>query len=83
MLEAGVGTAAALQLFATVDKLRWGTELFGPLLFTDDILGQPLRYGDFQVHLPTGPGCGVTLDMDKVAHYRRGAPRLVAVNAGL
>ena len=82
MLESGVGTAAALQLFATVDTLRWGTELFGPLLFTDDILTTPLRYGDFQVHLPDGPGCGVTLDADKVAHYRRGAPRLMAVKAG-
>jgi len=83
MLEAGVGTAAALQLFSTVDKLRWGTELFGPLLFKDDILAVPLRYAEFQVHLPEGAGCGVTLDQDKVAFYRRGAPRLQPVKASV
>ena len=83
MLEAGIGTAAALQLFSTVDKLRWGTELFGPLLFKDDILTVPLRYADFKVHLPDGPGCGVTLDDDKVAFYRRGAPRLQPVKASV
>ena len=80
-LEPGVGTAAALQLFATVETLRWGTELFGPLLFTDDILTAPLRYGDFQMHRPDGPACGVTLDADKVAHYGRGAARPMAVTA--
>lgn len=78
MLESGIGTAAALQLFSTVDRLEWGTELFGPLLFADDILTVPLRYSDFQVHLPEGPGCGVRLDGDKVAFHRRGAPRMTA-----
>jgi muconate cycloisomerase len=71
MLEAGVSTAAALQLFATVDSLGWGTELFGPLLLTDEILTTPIEYCDFSVRLPAGPGIGVTLDADKVAFYRR------------
>ncbi|MCA8882073.1 MAG: muconate/chloromuconate family cycloisomerase [Rhodobacteraceae bacterium] len=79
MLEAGVGTAAALHLFSTVEKMHWGTELFGPLLFKDEILRTPLRYEDFQVHLPDGPGLGVELDDDKVNHYRRG--RIPAVKA--
>lgn len=83
MLEAGVGTAAALHLFSTVDKLLWGTELFGPLLFKDDILTTPLRYDNYQVHLPDGPGCGVALDPDKVAFYRRGAPRLQPVKTNI
>ncbi|TPE48954.1 muconate/chloromuconate family cycloisomerase [Amaricoccus solimangrovi] len=75
MLEAGVSTAAALQLFATVAHLDWGTELFGPLLMTDEILAEPIIYRDFSVHLPEGPGIGVELDEDKVAFHRRDRAR--------
>ena len=71
MLETGVSTAAALQLFATVETLHWGTELFGPLLLKDEILAEPILYADFCVHLPQGPGTGVALDPDKVRFYRR------------
>ncbi|KKW90190.1 muconate/chloromuconate family cycloisomerase [Sphingobium chungbukense] len=84
MLEAGVGTAASAHLFSTFPTLAWGTELFGPLLLTEEILAEPLRYGDFELQVPVGPGLGVTLDEDKVAHFRRDrtAPLLHAVNAG-
>lgn len=75
MLEAGVSTAAALQLFSTVGRLDWGTELFGPLLLKDEILAEPIRYHDFSAHLPEGPGIGVTLDPEKVDYYRRGRAR--------
>lgn len=77
MLETGLSTAAALQLFATVERLDWGTELFGPLLLTADILAQPIIYRDFHVEVPTGPGIGVALDPDKIEFYRRDrAPRI-------
>ncbi len=72
MLECGVGSAAALQLFATLDRMQWGCELFGPLLYKDEILTKPLEFRDFDVHLPAGPGIGVELDPDKVAFYSRG-----------
>jgi muconate cycloisomerase len=75
MLETGLGTAAALQLFATVERLDWGTELFGPLLLTDEILSEPLRYQDFCVQIPDGPGIGATLDPDKLAYFRRDGGR--------
>ena len=75
MLEAGISTAAAIQLFATVPQLAWGTELFGPLLLTDEILAEPLIYRDFSVHLPEGPGIGVALDDSKVDFYRRDRAR--------
>lgn len=71
MLESGLGTAAALHVFACADRLDWGCEFFGPLLFTDEILQQPIRFGDFHVHVPQGDGNGVDLDMDKVNFYRR------------
>lgn len=71
MLEGGVGTAASAHLCATLPSLAWGTELFGPLLLTQDILAEPLRYVDFELEIPTGPGLGVALDEDRVAFYRR------------
>ncbi|WP_035180288.1 muconate/chloromuconate family cycloisomerase [Acidocella facilis] len=81
MLEAGVGTAASAQLCATLPNLEWGTELFGPLLVREDILAAPLRYADFSLQVPDGPGLGVQLDEAKVAHFRRDrtAPLLHAV----
>ena len=71
MLEGGVGTAASAQVFSTLPKLAWGTELFGPLLLTEEILATPLRYGDFGLEIPTGPGLGVELDMDRVSFFKR------------
>ncbi|OYU88943.1 MAG: muconate cycloisomerase [Bradyrhizobiaceae bacterium PARB1] len=71
MLEGGVGTAASAQVFSVLPKLAWGTELFGPLLLTEEILATPLRYGDFALEVPTVPGIGVELDMDRVDFFRR------------
>lgn len=71
MLETGLGTAAALQLFSTVPTWEWGTEMFGPLLLKDEILAEGLEYHDFSVMVPKGPGVGVVPDPDKVDFYRR------------
>ncbi|WP_165191540.1 muconate/chloromuconate family cycloisomerase [Caulobacter soli] len=84
MLEAAVGTAASAHLFSTFADLTWGTELFGPLLLTQEILATPLVYEDFALQVPTGPGLGIALDEDKVARLRRDrtAAPLHAVAAG-
>lgn len=71
MLEGTIGTAAALHAWSTLDRLEWGSEMFGPLLLKDDIVAEPLRYNEFGVTLPTGPGLGVSLDEEKLAHYTR------------
>ena len=75
MLEAGVGTAASAQLFSVLPDLEWGTELFGSLLVKEDILAEPLRYADFHLEVPTGPGLGIALDEDRIEFYRRDRPR--------
>lgn len=84
MLEGGIGTAASAHVFATIPELAWGTELFGPLLQTEEILSEPLRYADFSLAVPPGPGLGVNLDEDKLAFFRRDrtAPTLHAITAG-
>lgn len=82
MLETGLGTAAALQLFGTTEHLSWGTELFGPLLLTEDILAEPITYRDFCVEIPTGAGIGAALDPDKIAFFRRDGGRTIQAVAG-
>lgn len=71
MLEGAVGTVASAQLFATFPELAWGTELFGPLLLTEEILRTPLEYRDFALQLPSGPGLGIELDEDRIAFLQR------------
>lgn len=75
MLEGAVGTIASAQLFSTFVNLQWGTELFGPLLLTEEILATPLTYADFELAVPAGPGLGIALDEDRVDFFTRGRPR--------
>ncbi len=76
MLEGAVGSIASAHVFSTFRELRWGTELFGPLLITEEILTQPLAYQNFHLELPTGPGLGITLDEDRVQFFRRDRNRI-------
>ena len=71
LLESSVGAAAHLQVFSTFREMAWGCEHFGPQILTGEYVTEPLRFADFHVHLPTGPGIGVTLDPDKLRHYAR------------
>ena len=71
MLEGSVGSVASAHGFAALPRLAWGTELFGPLLLKDDIVVNPPRYADFDMHLPSGPGLGLEIDEHKLAFYRR------------
>ena len=71
MLAGSVGTIAAAHGFCTLPQLAWGTELFGPLLVKDDIVVERPVFKDFSLHLPQGPGLGLAIDEDKLAHYRR------------
>ncbi|MDQ3155312.1 MAG: muconate/chloromuconate family cycloisomerase [Actinomycetota bacterium] len=70
-IETGIGTAASLHLACAAPGVTWGSELFGPLLFAEEILRTPLRYAGGALHLPDGPGLGVELDLDAVAALRR------------
>lgn len=71
LLESSVGAAAHLQVFSTFRELAWGCEHFGPQILTGEYVTEPVRFEDFHVHLPTGPGIGVTLDEGRLRHYAR------------
>ncbi|MDF9618035.1 muconate cycloisomerase family protein [Pseudomonas entomophila] len=71
MLEGTVGTLASAHAFLTLRQLTWGTELFGPLLLTEEIVCEPPLYRDFQLHVPTTPGLGLTLDEAQLKRFAR------------
>lgn len=71
MLEGPVGTIASAHVFSTFKNLAYATELFGPLLLTEDILKTPLNYQNFELQLPKGPGLGIELDDNKIDNLRR------------
>lgn len=79
MLEGAVSTIAAAHLFATFPHLAFGTELFGPLLLTEEILAEPLDYSDFGLAVPQRPGLGLVLDEDRIARFRRDGARRTLV----
>ncbi len=70
-IESSIGTAAAAHAYCAVPNVSYGSEIFGPLLLADDLVEEPLDYRDGQLHVPTGPGLGVTLDERKLAKYAR------------
>ena len=55
-IDGPIGTAATLHLACAMPGVTYGTELFGPLLMREELLTEPLRYADGQLHLPNGPG---------------------------
>ena len=71
MLEGPVGTIASAHAFSTFDNLSYGTELFGPLLLTEEILKTPLQYQDFELKIPTTAGLGIEIDENKIDDLRR------------
>lgn len=71
MLEGPVGTIASAHVFSTFSNLAYGTELFGPLLLTEQILKTPLQYENFELKIPTASGLGIELDENKIDKLRR------------
>jgi muconate cycloisomerase len=71
MLEGPVGTIASAHAFSTFSNLAYGTELFGPLLLTEQILKTPLQYENFELKIPTASGLGIELDENKIDKLRR------------
>ena len=71
MLETSIGTATQVHTYSAIAGLNQGCECFGPLLHKSSISVEQLEFRDFHVWLPQGPGHGITLDEDKLAHFRR------------
>jgi muconate cycloisomerase len=71
LLEGTIGSIASAHAFSTVKNMAWGTELFGPLLLTDDIVKTKIDFSNGTLTLPQGTGLGVELDEEKLKFYSR------------
>ena len=71
MLESSIGTAANLHVYASLPQLHEGCELIGPSCWPPRSSRSLSRLRDGHVLVPAGPGIGVSLDEERVAHYAR------------
>lgn len=68
----GIATAAQLHLAAArLASLGHDVELFGDVMFEDDIVLDPIVYAGGSAAVPRGPGLGVELDEGALARYAR------------
>lgn len=68
--DLGIGTAAAMQVLATVPDsgLAHQTHL---TLFAGDLIEEPWRFDGGRLTVPTAPGLGVTVRQEAVQRYAR------------
>ncbi|GAA4980964.1 hypothetical protein GCM10025734_01070 [Kitasatospora paranensis] len=69
--ELSIGTAAAAHVAMAMVPVTEPSDPVGPLLYTRDVVTDPVRYIGGRLHVPSGPGLGMTLD-----------PELVEASAG-
>jgi L-alanine-DL-glutamate epimerase-like enolase superfamily enzyme len=68
-IDAGVGTAAALHLAATLPEGSPACGLATGSLLADDIVTKPPFVREGQMTLPSRPGLGIEIDEAKLAQY--------------
>ena len=71
MIESTVGNAIAASVYSTISEFKFGTEIFGPLLYQDKLTLEDIKVEDFEIKIPDDIGFGNTLDYDKFKHYKR------------
>ena len=70
LTETRLGLAAGAALFSAFGVTH-PVDLNGPQFLSDDPVANGPRVVDGMIHLPEGPGLGVTLNHEKVARYRQ------------
>ncbi|MBN2150057.1 MAG: mandelate racemase/muconate lactonizing enzyme family protein [Candidatus Lokiarchaeota archaeon] len=59
------------------DVLGHDPELFGNVMFDDDLIDPPLRYDKGAIKIPVGPGWGVKVDERALAKYAKGPATVI------
>ena len=71
MFETGIAHAAGAHLMAALPDLHLGCEFYMSTYYLrEDVLAEPFPVRGGLVHVPAGPGLGVTVDPERVARYR-------------
>jgi glucarate dehydratase len=66
--EMGISTSCHLQVAAVTPEIRYAIDSVYYLI-ADDIIEAPFRIADGAMPVPTGPGLGVSVDIDKLQNY--------------
>lgn len=81
--ESGIGNLANVHLASAMASMTeasvfpiTGLEQNRPTttamaVYTDDVLVEPFTYTNGEVSVPSGPGWGIDIDMDKLRYYTR------------
>nr|WP_237530033.1 enolase C-terminal domain-like protein [Streptomyces sp. SID5770] len=64
--ELSIGTAAAAHVALAMPAVTVPSDPVGPLLYTRDVVAEPVRYVGGRLHVPSGPGLGMRLDPELV-----------------
>ncbi|MBN2027747.1 MAG: mandelate racemase/muconate lactonizing enzyme family protein [Actinobacteria bacterium] len=76
----GIATAAQLHLAAArFSSLGHDVELFGDVMFEDDLILEPIACANGTAAVPLGPGFGVELDEGALARYARAETVIVEI----
>jgi len=67
--ELGIQLASMLHLGAALPNMSFAADAHYHHLTDDIIVGGKMQYVDGEIALPKGPGLGVEVDRDKLAHY--------------
>ena len=71
----GIQLASMLHLGAALPNMSFAADAHYHHLLDDIIVGGKMKYVDGEIALPKGPGLGVEVDRDKLAHYAGLLPR--------
>ncbi|CAD2081365.1 muconate cycloisomerase I [Jeotgalicoccus coquinae] len=71
MIESTIGNAVAASVYSTIPEFKFGTEIFGPLLYKDKLTLENIEVKDFEIQISDDIGFGVTLDYEKLEYYKR------------
>jgi muconate cycloisomerase len=69
-VDLGILEAAYVHSCAAARSCRWPSDIFGRHIRAHDLLRVPLALEAPYVQLPPGPGLGVELDEEALAHFR-------------
>jgi L-alanine-DL-glutamate epimerase-like enolase superfamily enzyme len=66
----GILVAASLHFVATLDRATWSEYSVAHSPLVNGILTEPFQLVDGCLAVPSGPGLGIELDEDAIAHHR-------------
>jgi L-alanine-DL-glutamate epimerase-like enolase superfamily enzyme len=70
--ELNLGTAAVAHLAAAARVLDYPGDSTGPMLYTADVVKEPVKYERSHLIVPDGPGLGLEVDEDKLEEMTAG-----------